>query len=87
MSQPPQSTYPPNLNQNIYFANFGPIWMKLDVEVKIVEQSLNLEFEVVERVFYLPTQPNLQNAISANFDEIWHAFQERRVKRNSSPQL
>ena len=59
--RPPPTRYPhpPNPLQSANFANFGLIWMKLGVEVKNGEQSLNLEGEVGWRDFttYQPTQP------------------------------
>ena len=36
-----RTLYPPYPPQNIDFANFGPIWIKFGVEIKIREQSLN----------------------------------------------
>ena len=48
----PHLFYP---TQSTNFANFCLICMELDVGVKNVEQSLNLEFEVVGVVYHPPT--------------------------------
>ena len=61
-----QSDYPPYSPQNTDFANFGPIWMKLAVEVKNGEQSSNLEFEAVGVVHHPLTHPTTQAKTTPN---------------------